>query len=49
MIKLGVWLHQAEGLGRGIAEAMMLGKPVIATGWSSNLDFMDDENSFKFN
>lgn len=29
----------------GIAESMALGKPVIATGWSGNVDFMDAENS----
>jgi glycosyltransferase involved in cell wall biosynthesis len=29
-----------------MAEAMSLGKPVIATGYSGNLDFMDEENSF---
>lgn len=34
-----VSLHRAEGFGRGIAEAMMLGKPVIVTGYSGNLDF----------
>lgn len=39
-------LHRAEGFGRGIAEAMMLGKPVIATAWSGNLDFMKESNSF---
>lgn len=38
-------LHRAEGFGRGIAEAMMLGKPVIATAWSGNLDFMKKSNS----
>lgn len=27
-------LHRSEGFGRGPAEAMFLGKPVIATGWS---------------
>ena len=32
-------LHRAEGFGRGIAEAMMLGKPVIVTGYSGNMDF----------
>ncbi|HET9073207.1 MAG TPA: glycosyltransferase family 4 protein [Solirubrobacteraceae bacterium] len=36
-------LHRAEGLGLGIQEAMQLGKPVIATGWSGNMDFMDEE------
>ncbi len=41
-----VSLHRAEGFGFPIAEAMALGKPVIATGWSSNLDFMTPWNSF---
>ncbi len=40
-----VSLHRSEGLGLGMAEAMYLGKPVIATGYSGNLDFMTDENS----
>lgn len=35
-------LHRSEGFGLVLAEAMLLGKPVIATGWSGNLDFMDD-------
>jgi glycosyltransferase involved in cell wall biosynthesis len=33
-------LHRAEGFGLALAEAMRLGKPVIATGWSGNVDFM---------
>jgi glycosyltransferase involved in cell wall biosynthesis len=40
-----VSLHRAEGFGFGPAEAMSLGKPVIATGYSGNLDFMTPENS----
>lgn len=40
-----VSLHRAEGLGLTLAEAMSLGRPVIATGYSGNLDFMDDRNS----
>ena len=40
-----VSLHRSEGFGRGLAEAMSLGKPVIATGYSGNMDFMDRENS----
>jgi glycosyltransferase involved in cell wall biosynthesis len=40
-----VSLHRAEGLGRGMAEAMAFGKPVIATGWSGNMDFMNAQNS----
>lgn len=35
-------LHRAEGLGLGLQEAMLLGRPVIATGWSGNMDFMDE-------
>lgn len=34
-------LHRSEGYGFGIAEAMTLGKPVIATAYSGNLEFMD--------
>jgi glycosyltransferase involved in cell wall biosynthesis len=41
-----VSLHRAEGLGLTLADAMALGKPVIATRYSGNLDFMDDDNSF---
>lgn len=41
-----VSLHRAEGFGLTLAEAMALGKPVIATGFSGNIDFMTDENSY---
>jgi glycosyltransferase involved in cell wall biosynthesis len=40
-----VSLHRSEGFGRCIAEAMALGKPVIATGYSGNLDFCSPETS----
>lgn len=40
-----VSLHRAEGFGLPIAEAMYLGKPVIATYWSGNVDFMNQDNS----
>jgi glycosyltransferase involved in cell wall biosynthesis len=40
-----VSLHRAEGLGLGMAEAMYLGKPVIATAYSGNMDFMNDQNA----
>jgi len=40
-----VSLHRAEGLGLGMAEAMALGKPVIATDYSGNRDFMNASNS----
>jgi glycosyltransferase involved in cell wall biosynthesis len=36
-----VSLHRSEGLGLHCAEAMWLAKPVIATAYSGNLDFMD--------
>ena len=38
-------LHRAEGFGLGLAECMRLGKPVIATAWSGNMDFMTRDNS----
>lgn len=38
-------LHRAEGFGLVLAEAMYLGKPTIATNWSSNTEFMNKENS----
>jgi hypothetical protein len=41
-----VSLHRAEGIGMTIAEAMAAAKPVIATGWSGNTDFMDVSNSY---
>ncbi|MBP0444397.1 glycosyltransferase [Roseomonas sp. SSH11] len=33
-------LHRSEGYGFAIAEMMELGRPVVATGWSGNTDFM---------
>ena len=41
-----VSLHRSEGFGLTLAEAMAMGKPVIATKYSANLDFMDNSNSF---
>jgi glycosyltransferase involved in cell wall biosynthesis len=38
-----VSLHRSEGFGRFLAEAMYLGKPVIATAWSGNMEFMNPE------
>lgn len=40
-----VSLHRSEGFGLTIAEAMAHGKPVIATGYSGNLEYMTDEAS----
>ena len=39
-------LHRSEGFGLILAEAMAMGKPVIATGYSGNMEFMTKENSF---
>jgi hypothetical protein len=54
MDDLGVWtlmassdvllsLHRSEGYGLTLSEAMQLGRCVVATAWSGNMDFMDDE------
>jgi glycosyltransferase involved in cell wall biosynthesis len=40
-----VSLHRSEGFGLTMAEAMAIGKPVIATRYSGNVDFMNDDNS----
>ncbi len=40
-----VSLHRAEGFGLGMAEAMKLGKPVIATDYSGNRDFTHPDNA----
>jgi len=34
-----VSLHRSEGFGLVLAEAMSLGKPVVCTNWSGNMDF----------
>ena len=38
-------LHRSEGYGLLLAEAIWLGKPSLATGWSSNVEFMDPASS----
>jgi len=40
-----VSLHRAEGFGLPIAEAMALGKAVVVTGWSGNMDFCSSDNA----
>ena len=37
-----VSLHRSEGFGRGIAEAILLKKQVITTGFSGNMDFCNE-------
>lgn len=41
-----VSLHRSEGLGLGMAETMLMGKPVIATNYSGNTDFMTAETGY---
>lgn len=41
--------HRAEGFGFNLAEAMYFGKPVIATAYSANVDYMNDGNSYLLN
>ena len=38
-------LHRAEGFGLLPAEAMWLGKPVVATAWSGVMDFLDPDSA----
>jgi glycosyltransferase involved in cell wall biosynthesis len=40
-----VSLHRSEGFGHGLSEAMILGKPVIGTAYSGNMDFMTSDNA----
>ncbi len=40
-----VSLHRAEGFGRGMGEAMALGRLAMGTGWSGNVDFMTESNA----
>ena len=41
-----VSLHRSEGFGLTLAESMALGTPVIATGYSGNMDFTTPQNSY---
>lgn len=41
-----VSLHRSEGFGRIIAEAMLLGTPVIATDWSGSASFLNANTGF---
>jgi glycosyltransferase involved in cell wall biosynthesis len=41
-----VSLHRSEGFGLTLAESMALGTPVIATGYSGNMDFTTERNSY---
>jgi glycosyltransferase involved in cell wall biosynthesis len=41
-----VSLHRAEGFGLTLAEAMAAARPVVATAFSGNLDFMTDDTAY---
>ncbi|HEY6928899.1 MAG TPA: glycosyltransferase [Thermoanaerobaculia bacterium] len=41
-----VSLHRSEGFGLPIAEAMSAGKPVVATAYSGNADYLDEATGF---
>lgn len=40
-----VSLHRSEGFGLGLAEAMLLGKPVVATAYGGCMDFLGPETA----
>jgi glycosyltransferase involved in cell wall biosynthesis len=42
-------LHRSEGFGLHLSEAMAMGKSVLATNWSGNVDFMNETNSYPVN
>ncbi len=42
-----VSLHRSEGFGLTIAEAMLRGKPVVATAYSGPRDWLSEHNSFE--
>ncbi len=44
-----VSLHRAEGFGRGLGEAMALGRLAMGTNWSGNMDFLNPDNGLAVN
>ena len=44
-VKAHVSFTKGEGFGRPLLEASISGKPVIASGWSGHLDFLNKENA----
>ncbi|MEM6280822.1 MAG: glycosyltransferase, partial [Chloroflexota bacterium] len=39
-------MHRSEGFGLSMAESMLMGKPVVGTAYSGNVDFMKPDNSY---
>ena len=44
-VKVHISLTKGEGFGRPLLEASVSGKPVVASGWSGHLDFLDKERA----
>jgi glycosyltransferase involved in cell wall biosynthesis len=44
-VKAHISLTKGEGFGRPLLEASVSGKPVIASGWSGHLDFLDKDRA----
>lgn len=44
-VKAHVSFTKGEGFGRPLLEASISGKPVIASGWSGHMDFLDTDNA----
>jgi glycosyltransferase involved in cell wall biosynthesis len=44
-VKVHISLTKGEGFGRPLLEAAVSGKPIITTGWSGHLDFLDKDTS----
>lgn len=45
-VKAMISFTKGEGFGRPLLEFSLSGKPIIASGWSGQLDFLKPENSF---
>lgn len=44
-VKVHISLTKGEGFGRPLLEASVSGKPVIVSGWSGHMDFLDKESA----
>jgi hypothetical protein len=45
-VKAMVSFTKGEGFGRPLLEFTATGKPIAASGWSGQIDFLSPENSF---
>jgi len=44
-VKAMVSLTKGEGFGRPLAEFSLIGKPILTTGWSGQMDFLDKQHA----